>query len=215
MKNFEQVVSTTTYYMRCTSEHASSTNHLTHVFAFPDLTDAFGNQLNQLEIYCQNYFLRFIPNMIAIIAAVVTSGMVFPLAVIIFFSIIPIMFSIDYFELRAAKAALRAVIGDTTFMGKIGSVIKCLPAIRVCDAGNWITKDMDSVFRNTKKCHFDKFFDSAFMQYYMVGMSFGYLLIVTIPLGIQLINGDILIGDYMQIVTQAVRRILFLSFALC
>lgn len=214
MKNFEQVVSTTTY-MRCTSEHASSTNHLTHVFAFPDLTDAFGNQLNQVEIYCQSYFLRFIPNMIGIISAVVSTGSVFPLAVIIFFSIMPIMFSIDYFELRATKAGLRAVIGDTTFMGKIGSVIKCLPAIRVCDAGNWITKDMDSVFRNTKKCHFDKFFDSAFMQYYMVGMSMVYTLVVQIPLGIQLINGEILIGAYTQIATQAVRKILFLCFALC
>ena len=182
--------------------------------AFPDLTDTFGNQLNQLEIYCQNYFLRFIPTAIGIISAIVTTGMVFPLAVIIFFSIMPILFSIDYFELRAAKAGLRAVIGDTTFMGRIGSVIKCLPAIRVCDAGNWITLDMDSVFKNTKKYHFDKFFDSSLMQYYMVGMSIVYSLVVQVPLGIQLIRQEILIGDYMQIATQAVRKILFFSFAL-
>lgn len=145
----------------------------------------------------------------------ITTGEAFPLAVIIFFSIISITFSIDYFELRAAKAGLRFVIGDTTFMGKIGSVIKCLPAIRVCDAGNWITKDMDSVFRNTKKCHFDRFFDSATMMYWIMGMGQVYTLVVSIPLGIQLIRGDILIGDYLQIVTQAVRKILFLSFALC
>ena len=149
-----------------------------------------------------------------IVTAVITTGISFPLGVIIFFSIISITFSIDYFELRAAKAALRAVIGDTTFMGKIGSVIKCLPAIRVCDASNWITQDMDSVFKNTKKCHFDKFFDSALMQYYMIGMSIVYTLVVQVPLGIQLIRQEILIGDFTQISTQAVRKILFLSFAL-
>ncbi len=213
MKNFEQVVSTSTY-MRCTSEHASSTNHLIHVFAFADLTDNISNQLNQVEIYCQNYFLKFIPSAVAIVSAVITTGMAFPLALIIFFSITPITFSIDYFELRAAKAGLRAVKGDTIFMGKIGSVIKCLPAIRVCDAGNWITKNMDSVFRNTKKCHFDKFFDSALMQYYVMGMSIAYCVVVQIPLGIQLLSFEILIGDYLQVSQQAVRKILFLSFAL-
>ena len=102
--------------------------------------------------------------MIGIIGAIVATGTAFPFALVIFFGMLPTFFAADYFEIKAAKAAYKSVLCDSTFSGKIQSVIKCIKSIRACDASDWVASDTDALFGDVTKSHFGKFFSSSLVE---------------------------------------------------
>ena len=145
--------------------------------------------------------------MVGIIGAIVATATAFPFALVIFFGMVPTFFAADYFEIKAAKAAYKSVLCDSTFSGKIGSVIKCLKSIRACDAGDWVGTDTDALFGGVARSHFGKFFWSSLVEQYMIGMGCVYNLVISTPLGIQVLRGKTLLGTFQQVMGSAMAMI--------
>jgi hypothetical protein len=67
---------------------------------------------------------------------------------------VPVVLSIDYFTRRATTASMKVAVADAKMAGKIGSVVECRPAIRSCNAGSWIERDLQPVLEDTHYAHY-------------------------------------------------------------
>ena len=177
------------------------------------LQDTFSSQLNQLEQYVQTYFLRVIPELATIIAAVVTCAIQFPFAVILFVSLVPILLSVGYFEDKAGAASFKKSLVDAKFMGKTSSVIECRKAIRASNAIEWINNDMKEVVELTRKAHFSSFFRSQMVQNFVeIAGSGVFMVLVLVPLGVQVINQVRPIDNFITISGSAVALVFPISY---
>lgn len=100
---------------------------------------------------------------------------------------------------RAGKASTGKAQNDVKFAGKVNSVIECQRAIRASNAGDWVTTDMQDVLGATTRTHFAAFFRAGLVQNYLEVTSVFFDLLVTVPLGIQVLNGTMLLGDYVAV----------------
>ncbi len=118
-----------------------------------NLLDTMSNQVNQFEIFLMNYFADLLPQTLQIIAGVAISAVVYPFSVVIFFTLVPIIMSVDYFENRAASASFLQSQADAKLMGKISSAIECRDSIRASNASEWVMDDFQEVFALTRNTH--------------------------------------------------------------
>ncbi|KAL7554078.1 hypothetical protein ACHAWF_017460 [Thalassiosira exigua] len=153
----------------------------------------------QVEIYCQQFFLMIMTQVLAMVAAIWFAAGTYPFAVILFISLIPVILSVEYFQDRSTRAADKATQFDAKFTGKISSAVQCRNAIRAGDAGDWVNSDMQDVLADVKKSHFLKFFRAQLVQNFVEMSGAVYTLLILVPLGIAVLNGQIPVGDFLGI----------------
>ena len=158
---------------------------------------AFHN--SAVEMYCMQFYIQIVPQIFTVFSAIGLAAKLYPLAVIIFISLVPVILSVDYFEARASKVAHKAVKNDAAFAGKIASAITCRKAIRACDASDYIKNDMEDLLASTKNTHFSRFFRSILTENF-VQFSAAFLNITILaPTGIMVINGEMDVGAFIAI----------------
>ena len=140
-----------------------------------------------------------LPQICAVISAIVLSAMIYPLAVVIFISLVPVMLSVDFFESRASKAAHKSVMNDAAFAGKVGSAITCRKAIRACDASDYIKNDMEDLLVSTKNSHFSKFFRAVLTENFLQFAASFLTITILAPVGFAVLEGQLPIGAFSAI----------------
>lgn len=140
-----------------------------------------------------------LPQIATVISAIVLSAKIYPLAVVIFISLVPVMLSVDFFESRASKAAHKSVMNDAAFAGKVGSAITCRKAIRACDASDYIKNDMEDVLVSTKNSHFSKFFRAVLTENFLQFASSFLTITILAPVGFAVLEEKLDIGAFSAI----------------
>ena len=74
----------------------------------------------------------------------------YPFAVVLFFSIVPIILSVDHFLRKASEAADGKAKCEGKVTGKITSAVDCRKAIRAANAGTWVNNDMKGLFEQLR-----------------------------------------------------------------
>ena len=143
--------------------------------------------------------MTFFPNIVSLVSGATVATQSYPFALVIFISLVPIVAAADYFENKASKISIKSSVVDGKFMGKISSVITCRKAVRACDAGDWVSDYLQDVMDYVKKLHFRKFFDTGNVASFNTILMQLVMIIVTLPLGIQVLNGQAQIGDFMAV----------------
>lgn len=160
------------------------------------LIDSFSGQLGQVEIYSITYFIGIIPQLCQIVSGVVATASVYPPAVYLFISLVPVIASVDYFDDRASRASGRKADTDAEFLGKVNSAVECRDAIRAANASEWVKKDMSELLDTTDKAHFTSFVRSGLSQSYTEIVSSIFTVMVVLPLGMAIINGQLDLGAF-------------------
>lgn len=142
-----------------------------------------------------------LPQLFTILAAVWLAAKLYPFAVTLFISFVPILLSVEYFEERASKAAHNAVKNDAAFAGKIGSAITCRKAIRACDASVYIENDLEDRLVSTKNAHFSRFLRSNLTRNFLEVSATCFNLAVQLPVGLLVLNQKLDFGTYVGITT--------------
>mmetsp|Transcript_16409 Transcript_16409/g.24367 ORF Transcript_16409/g.24367 Transcript_16409/m.24367 type:complete len:644 (+) Transcript_16409:444-2375(+) len=163
------------------------------------LIDSFSSQLVQFESYTISFFVSIVPVVLAMISGVVVSARAYPPAVYLFISLVPILFSVDYFEDRANRASAKRAKTDGIFSGKVASAVECRDAIRAADASDWIITDMEENLDMTDKTHFASFFRSSLSEGYISVMAAIYMLLILLPLGLGVVSQSMSIGEFMTV----------------
>jgi len=146
-----------------------------------------------------NFFIITFPTIFQMIAGVAVSAKEYPPAVYLFISLVPLIFSVGYFDDRAGSASANKARMDAILSGKISSTVECRDAIRAADASEWIAGDMKDTLQKTDNAHFSSFLRSGFGQNYLEVMAAIYSYLIIIPLGLGVINGDIPVGTYSTV----------------
>uniref|UniRef100_A0A7S2PV72 ATP-dependent transporter ycf16 n=1 Tax=Skeletonema marinoi TaxID=267567 RepID=A0A7S2PV72_9STRA len=163
------------------------------------LVDSFSSQLTQFELYMVNFFIITFPTIFQMIAGVAVSAKEYPPAVYLFISLVPLIFSVGYFDDRAGRASANKARMDAILSGKISSTVECRDAIRAADASEWIAGDMKDTLEKTDNAHFSSFLRSGFGQNYLEVMAQIYAYLIILPLGLGVINGDIPVGTFSTV----------------
>mmetsp|Transcript_3638 Transcript_3638/g.5368 ORF Transcript_3638/g.5368 Transcript_3638/m.5368 type:complete len:903 (+) Transcript_3638:172-2880(+) len=163
------------------------------------LVDSFSSQLTQFELYMVNFFIITFPTIFQMIAGVAVSAKEYPPAVYLFISLVPLIFSVGYFDDRAGRASANKARMDAILSGKISSTVECRDAIRAADASEWIAGDMKDTLKKTDNAHFSSFLRSGFGQNYLEVMAAIYTYLIVLPLGLGVINGSILVGTFSTV----------------
>jgi ABC-type bacteriocin/lantibiotic exporter with double-glycine peptidase domain len=145
------------------------------------------------------FYIQMAPQIFSVCSAIVLAAKVYPFAVILFLSLVPIILSVEYFEDRASKAASAAVKNDAAFAGKIGSAITCRKAIRAYDAGEYIKSDMEALLLSTQNTHFSKFFRAILTHNFMELSGAFFSVVILVPIGVQVLNGRMDLGAFTAI----------------
>ena len=74
----------------------------------------------------------------------------YPFAVVLFFSIVPIILSVDHFLRKASEAADGKSKCEGKVTGKVTSAVDCRKAIRAVNAGTWVNNDMKGLFEQLR-----------------------------------------------------------------
>lgn len=114
--------------------------------------------LSQLEIFAQNVFLASLPAISSLFAAIGAAAKVYPIAAVIFISVLPVVLSIDYVTIKGNEASFKKATADGIFASRIASIIECRPAIRTCDAGNWTKAGAEDLLKDVKHTHSQNIF---------------------------------------------------------
>mmetsp|Transcript_2378 Transcript_2378/g.5240 ORF Transcript_2378/g.5240 Transcript_2378/m.5240 type:complete len:928 (-) Transcript_2378:1043-3826(-) len=164
------------------------------------LCDAFSNQLTQVEMFTQIAFMNMLQYSVTVIASVITAAIDLPIASVLFISMVPIIFSIDYFSIRGIRASVKQASVDGRFAGMISSTVECKPVIRACNAGSWTQTQFSDMMDETQMAHKTAFFRSTligdvFQLYFAL-----YALAITVPLGLRVIAGYVPIADFTTLI---------------
>jgi len=163
------------------------------------LVDTFSSQVNQVELFCQNFFIQLTPIFAQVIAGVTVSAIQYPFAVILFISLLPIMMSIEYFDDRATLASSKKTNADAKLMSKITSSVECRKAIRMSNSVEWIANDMEKTLEFIKITHFESFFRSSLVLNFIDFGGAFFIVLILFPLGLNVINGRIPLGTFATI----------------
>lgn len=172
------------------------------------LIDSFSSQLFQFELYTNSFFITVLPSLLSTIAGVAIAARSYAPAVYLFISLMPIIFSVDYFEDRASRASAKRARTDAIFSGKVSSAVECRDAIRAGDASDFILKDMKEMLDATDRTHFSNFFRSGASAGYIQVMAGIYTVLVILPLGLGVFNGTMDVGQFFTVQTALVSEIM-------
>ena len=168
------------------------------------LIDSFSSQLVQFELYTFGFFITILPQIFQMVAGVVTAAGKYLPAVFLFISLVPLIFSVDYFEDRASRASAKRAQTDGTLSGKVASAVECRDAIRAGNASDWVMKDLKELLDRTDRTHFNSFFRSGLSEGYISVMAGIYMLLIILPLGLGVVNGTLDLGTFMTVQMAAV-----------
>jgi len=160
------------------------------------LIDSFSLQLGQVENYSISFFITILPQLVQILSGIVTSASVYRPAVYLFISLVPVILSVDYFDDRASRASGRKADTDAEFLGKVNSAVECRDAIRAANASEWVKKDMSELLDTTDNAHFTLFVRSGLSESYTQIVGSIYTVMVVLPLGMAVINGQYGLGAF-------------------
>jgi len=163
------------------------------------LVDAFSNQLTQLELFTTQFFIVLLPTFIGVFSGVILSASSVPFAAILFLSLIPVMISMDYFTLRSMRASFKKSLVDGLFMGKIASVVECRDAVRVCNASDWVEKDLSPLLTQTRIAHRTGFFRSKLVENSTEVLSAIYMVLIIAPLGVKVYQFKLSLQVYIEL----------------
>ncbi len=163
------------------------------------LIDSFSSQLAQFELYTNSFFIVVLPSLLQAIAGIAVSARSYPPAVYLFISLVPIIFSVDYFEDRASRASAKRGRADAAFSGKVSSAVECRDAIRAGDASDFILKDMKKDLDMVDRTHCSLFVRAGISEGYIQVMAGIYQVLILIPLGIGVFNGAIPAGSFFTV----------------
>mmetsp|Transcript_2377 Transcript_2377/g.5234 ORF Transcript_2377/g.5234 Transcript_2377/m.5234 type:complete len:925 (-) Transcript_2377:1138-3912(-) len=163
------------------------------------LCDAFSNQLTQVEMFTQIAFMNMLQYSVTVIASVITAAIDLPIASVLFISMVPIIFSIDYFSIRGIRASVKQASVDGRFAGMISSTVECKPVIRACNAGSWIQTQFSDQIDETQMAHQRSFFwsnligDVSLLYFGLFGFA------IILPLGLDVIYGKVPWYDFINL----------------
>jgi ABC-type multidrug transport system fused ATPase/permease subunit len=168
------------------------------------LIDSFSSQLVQVELYTINLFITIVPQIVSMASGVYVSAKVYPPAVYIFISLLPVILSVEYFEDRASRASAKKTETDAMLSGKVNSAVDCRDAIRAANASEWIAKDMKDLLDATDRTHFASFFRSGLSGNFIEIVSAIYTVLIILPLGIAVVNQQMGLDTFMIVSTAMV-----------
>ena len=163
------------------------------------LVDSFSSQLVQFEMYIVNVFILIIPQVFQMFVGVAISARTYMPAVYLFISLVPVIFSVGYFEDRANKASAGRARMDAQLSGKVASAVECRDAIRAANAGGWVKDDMKEIMEKTDQSHFATFFRSSLTSSFIEVMAAVYTYLIIIPLGIEVIRFVLPLGAFTTV----------------
>jgi len=138
-------------------------------------------------------------HVVGLICGVAYSGFLYPLAVVLFITIVPVVLSVDHFMREAREASAKKAQAEANVMGKISSAVECRKAIRACNAGSWVSDDVQDFFESLREASRDMFLRTNLAQTFVEGAGALYVVLTLIPLGFGVLEGRIPIQDFTSL----------------
>jgi len=142
------------------------------------------------------------PVQLTLVITIITAARIEILSALMFFSVLPVMFSVDSLTQWATSTSKIASKQEGNVATKFANIVECLPVIRSSNSGSWIKQRMDAPLRALTHNRRSSNFISSLVQAYFLGCGAVYEAIIIVPLALALIFTDnIDSGDFVTLVS--------------
>ena len=152
-----------------------------------EIVNAFSSQTAKLEYMLTNATYTMLICTFTMILGIVVAANLDPFTAVLFFALLPVMFSIDVLTERATALSKKASKSEGEVSSKFSNVVEAIPVIRACDAGSWVNTRLEEPMAALGELRQRSMYASGIVQnFYIAGGSL-YQASIIVPLGISLI----------------------------
>ncbi|KAL7548448.1 hypothetical protein ACHAWF_011731 [Thalassiosira exigua] len=159
------------------------------------IVDAFSNQIGNLEFLLIDASQAFIGSILEVVLAVIFVALVNEMSAILFVSLIPFMFSIDYFNDRANATSDEAAEYEGHLSNKFSNAVECMPVIRAGNSQDWVTSRIMPHLNNLTRARRKSIFNGFLVEGQYVACSAVYESLIMVPFSLAVIYKGFTTGD--------------------
>ncbi|KAL3909790.1 MAG: hypothetical protein SGILL_007945, partial [Bacillariaceae sp.] len=164
------------------------------------IVDAFVNQTGKLEMILTEATIGFLGSVTQMVVGIALAARVNAYAGILFFALIPVLFSLDYIDKRASAASKNSSELEAELVSTFSNIVDCLPVIRTTNAGAWAKDRLEggtlAEFDHSRQSGI--FWSGCVSTQYWVAANV-YQALIIVPFAIASLRGNFEAGEFVTL----------------